>query len=227
MLLPVRARSSLLWCEAWLKYCLSELQLGHVWTGGFLCIFGLNSWLSTSSQKSSPLSLLLGSFLGLQRDLWLFTIVLLCILHLLYFLLSDLSCNICGLDWLLNWSLWNWLKTIDFDWVSVLDQDDLLVVSWDNLTVWKCLRVMIHQKDVLLEWVNSLESHHCSLLSWVHYHLWHRCWHSAFNLLLLKYSLFLAKAILIASMSNIMKIELILGCITMKVAIGVELLLII
>ena len=195
MLLPVRARSSLLWCEAWLEYCLSELQLGHVWTGGFLCIFGLNSFLSSSSQKSSPLSLLLGSLLGLQRDLWLFTIVLLCILHLFYFLLSNFSGNVSGLDVLFNWSLWNWLETIDLDWVSVLDQNDLLVVAWDDLTVWKYLWVVIHQKDVLLEWINSLESHHCSLLLWVHCHLWHWCWHRAFNLLLLKNSLFLAKAI--------------------------------
>ena len=231
VLLVLRARSSDLWCEAWLKYFLRKLHLGFGCTAGFLCVFSLGFWLDTcflSGQKCSSLSLLLGSFLGLQRDLWLLAVVFLVgILHWFSFLLSTLAWSSSWWSHLLNWWLLSWLESINLDWISVLYQNYLLVVSWDNLAGWENLRMMVHQENVLLEWIDSLESHHGSLLGWVHSHLWNWCWQSGLDWLLLKWRLFMVAGVIILSMSNIMKIALVLSSVTVEITICLEFLFII
>ena len=98
-------------------------------------------------------------------------------------------------DILCGWHLWlhHWflylLESVNLDWVSILDQEHLLVVSLDNLTIWKNLRVVVHQENVLLEWITTLKSDHCCLLGWTHCHLGDRCWQKTLVLFLLKLSL--------------------------------------
>lgn len=149
MLLTQRAMYSDFWGKAWLKYFLSQLQLILSLDACFLFIFCIR-WFDSSSllfsKKSCSFSLFLESFFLFQRDFWLLSVILFIILHWLTFFLGNI------VEFLRNWNLllnlsWlnNWLESIDFDWIGVLNQNYLLVISWDYLSVWKNLRVVIHQ----------------------------------------------------------------------------------
>jgi hypothetical protein len=183
-------------------------------------------WLVFS--KKSGFSCFLLSFLSLQGHLGLcYFGFALGILHWFGVLLGSLRREdfLCGWHLLLHHGLLlSLLESVNLGCISILNQDHLLIIAWDHLTVWKNLRMVVHQENVLLEWVTTLQGHHGCLLGWGHRHLWDWLWHVTLILFLTAHFLLDVASFIFFLTDDIMKIKFVLGGVAMVVAVSCALL---
>jgi len=121
--------------------------------------------------------------------------------------------------WLHHWLLLLLLESVNLGCFSILNQDHLLVIALHHLAVWKNLRMVIHQENVLLEWVIALQGDHSCLLLGSHRHLWDWLWQDSLILLLIKLGLLLDASFIFLFVSHIVKVKFVLGGVAMVVAV--------